>query len=97
MESKHDKRQRGRDGKFQKSRGKTYGESIRSNNVTQDKGKIEWKEPVGKRGNYTIGSYTGYSKNNSGGKGEERSWFKSTCFKCGGHRTFEYINFGKKI
>ena len=65
----------------------------------QDQGKIEWKEePIGKRDNYTRGSYTSYSRNNNGGKREEISWFRYTCFKCGEeHMDFECNNFGKKI
>ena len=96
---KHCQRQRGRGGRFQRSRGITYGESSRSENAIQDNGKTEWKEPTRKRGNYTKGIHTGYPRNNNGGKREEESWFKVTCYKCGkeAHRALECTKFRKKI
>ena len=43
LTKKHEQRQRGRGGRFQRGRGRSYGESGRSNNSMQDKGKYEWK------------------------------------------------------
>lgn len=58
-----------------KSNARGTTKSSKSNSIMQNKGKIERKEElVGKRGNYNIGRYVSYSRNNSNGsKREERS------------------------
>ena len=39
----HEQRQRGRGGRFQRGRGRSYGEGSRSDNFVQDKEKSKWK------------------------------------------------------
>ena len=41
----HEQRQRGRGGRFQRDRGRSYGEGGRSDNSVQDKGKFECNMP----------------------------------------------------
>ena len=43
LKKKHEQRQRGRGGRFQRGRGRSYGEGGRSDNLMQDKGKYGWK------------------------------------------------------
>ena len=43
LTKKHEQRQRGRGGRFQRGRGRSYGESDRSDSFMQDKGKSKWK------------------------------------------------------
>ena len=43
LTKKHEQRQRGRGGKFQRGKGRSYGEDRRSDSFVQDKGKFEWK------------------------------------------------------
>lgn len=83
---------------FQGNRGKTYGESSRSE--VQEKEKYDWKdENIGKRGNYTRGNNTSYSKNSNNGKRDEISWFKGTIYKYGKeeNKAFECTNSCKKV
>lgn len=93
MNKRHEHKQRGRGGRFPRRRGRSHGESGRSNvdqdKTNQNKGKSEWKEENSYRGrgSYSRGSY---SRGNNNYKSEDRTWFKGTCFKYGeGHRAFE--------
>ena len=43
LTNKQEHRHRERGGRFQSSKGRSYGESSRSNNSMQDKGRCEWK------------------------------------------------------
>ena len=77
LKKKHKCRQRTRDGRFQKSRGRSYAESRRLDSTSHDKGK---SKDNAKRGR---GNYCTYSRSKNIGQREDRSWFKGTCFKCG--------------
>ena len=93
LTKKHEQRQRARGGRFQRGRGRSYGESSRSDNSMQDKVKFEWKsddkgKTEWKGGNSYRGGTTSYrGRDNS----YSRGGFHGNCFRCGkeGHRSFE--------
>ena len=87
---KHEQTQRGRGGRFQRGRGRSYGEGGRSDNFLQDKGKFEWKnDDKGKTEWKSGNSYHGRDNSYS------RGGFHGNCFRCGkdGHRSFECRSF----
>ena len=43
LTKKHEERQRSRGGTIQRGKGRAYGDSGKSDNFVQDKGKFEWK------------------------------------------------------
>ena len=93
LKKKHEQRQRGRGGRFQRGRGRSYGEGGRSNSFVHDKekyqeknddkDKTEWKSGSSYRGG--TGSYRGR------GNSYSRGIFHGNCFRCGkeGYRSFE--------
>ena len=90
LTKKHEQRQRGRGGRFQRGRGRSYGEGGRSNNSLEEKGKFEWKnddkgKTKWKGGNSYRGDTNSYS----------RGGFHDNFFRCGkeGHRYFECRSF----
>ena len=92
LTNKHEQRQRARGGRFQRGRGRSYGESGRSEKSMQDKGKSKWKiddkcKIEWKGGN----SYQGVTNSYRGrGNSYFRSGFHGNCFRCGkeGHISF---------
>ena len=82
LRKKHEQRQRGRGGRFQRGRGRSYGESRIFDNYVQDKGKskqksedkgmIEWKG-----GKYYGGGTSSYQ---GGGNSYPRGGFHGNCF-----------------
>ena len=93
LTKKHEQRQRGRGGRFQRVRGRSYGESDRYDSSLQDKGKSEWKNDDKDKTKWKGGSsYRGGSGSYRGrGNSYSRGGFHDNCFRCGkeGHRSFE--------
>ena len=93
LTKKHEQRQRGRRGRFQRGRGRSYGEGGISNNFVQDKGKSKWKnDDKGKTKWKSGNSYQGHTSSYQGrGDSYSRGGFHGNCFRCGkeGHRSFE--------
>ena len=93
LTKKHEQKQRGRGGRFQRGRGIFYGEGSRFDNFVQDKGQFEWKNDDKGKSEWkggdpyqgSTGSYRGRSNYYS------RGGFHGNCFRCGkeGHRYFE--------
>ena len=93
LTKKHEQRQRGRGGRFQRGRGRSDGEGSRSDNSVQDKGKSEWKnDDKGKTEQKGGNSYRGDTSSYRGrGNSYSRGGFHGNCFRCGkeGHRYFQ--------
>ena len=98
---KHEQRKRGIGGRFQRGRGRSYGESGRSNNSVQDKGKSEWKnENKGKTEWKGGNAYRGGTSSYRGrGNSYPRGGFHGKYYRCGeeGHRSFECKKFGESV
>lgn len=90
---KHEQRQRGKGGIFQRGRGRSYGEIGRSKNYVQDKHKSKCKTEDKDKTEWRGGnSYRGGTSSYSGrGNSYPRGGFQGTYFRCGkeGHRSFE--------
>ena len=93
LTKKHEQRQRGRGGRFQRGRGRSYGESGRSDSSMHDKGKIEWKNYDKDKTKWKGGSsYQGGTGSYRGRVNSySRGGFHGNCFRCGkeGHIYFE--------
>ena len=78
LTKKHEQRQRCRGGRFQRGRGRSYGESGRSNSSMQDKGKFEWKND-----DKDMTKWKGGSSYQGRGNSYSRGGFHGNSFKCG--------------
>ena len=81
-------RQRSRGGRFQRGRGRSYGQGGKSENFVQDKGKYEWRKTEWKSGDsYRGGTSSYWGRSNS----YSRDGFHGNFFRCGkeGHKYFE--------
>ena len=93
LTKKHEQRQRGRGGRFQRGRGRSYGEGGISDNFVKDKDKSEWKNDEKGKTEWKSGnSYRGGTSSYRGrGNSYSIGGFHGNCFRCGkeGHRSFE--------
>ena len=84
LTKKHEQRHRSRGGRFQRGRGRSYGEGGRFDNFMQDKGKSKWKnDEKGKTEWKSANSYRGGTNSYQGrGNSYSRGGFHGNCFRC---------------